>query len=351
MPSITDVAKRAGVSISTVSHVIHGTKHVSNDLTIKVNKAIRELDFELDRMAGSIKSKRTHNIGVVLPKITMIFFPDVLEGIEVAAKERGYKLFYISTNYNFEEEKENIRFLKSNWVDGILLDSCCKSADMQEYEEKYLGIQSAQKEIHIVSLESSFHSDSIGFVGIDHVKYTKMAINHLISLGHKDIAILEGPVYLPLCGNNMKAYQEALKEAGLEVKKENYLFGDYLPSSGYQTVKNAFHRQKPSWTALFAANDQMAIGAIKASLDLGIGVPDDLAIMGFDNVFPGTLIDPQLTTIDVPRFDLGYKALHLLVDKIEGKPIQENEIYLPGKLIARGSTVKNVTNDWLLSGW
>ncbi len=351
MSSITDVAKKAGVSISTVSHVIHGTKYVSVELSQKVNQAIGELDFQLDRMAGSIKSKRTHNIGVVLPKITMIFFPDVLEGIDVAAKERGYKLLYLSTRYDIEEEKENLRFLKSSWVDGILLDSCCKMADMSEYADT-LTQKASQKDVPIVTLESSLGSDKIGFVGIDHVKYTKMAIKHLIDIGHEDIAILGGPEYLPLCADNTRGYKEALWEAGIPEKKENYLLGDYLPSGGYDAIKQAFGgERKPSWTALFAANDQMAIGAIKASLNLGIKIPQELAIMGFDNIFPSSLIEPQLSTIDVPRFEMGYRALNLLIDKIECKKVPQDNIFLTGQLVIRNSTVKTAKSDWALKGW
>lgn len=351
MPSITDVAKKAGVSISTVSHVIHGTKHVSRELRERVNGVIEETGFQLDNVAGSVKSKRTKNIGVLLPKITMIFFPDVLEGIDAAAKERGYKLFYLSTNYDFDEEKENLRFLKSGWVDGILLDSCCKSSEMFEYS-KLLTDNTAQKPIPVVSLENSFKSEEIGYVGIDHVKYTRMALQHLIDIGHKDIAILEGPEYLPLCIDNMRAYKETLEDAGIPIKKENYLYGDYLPQSGYKAIRQACgDNGKPSFTALFAANDQMAIGAIKASLDMGIKVPDLLAIMGFDNIFPSSLIEPQLSTIDVPRFDMGYGALNMLVDKIESKTNAKNELLLPGKLIIRNSTVKTAKSDWTLTGW
>lgn len=351
MASIKDVAQKAGVSISTVSHVIHGTKYVSEPLRKKVNKVIKETGFQLDGLASSVKSKRTHNIGVLLPEIAMIFFPDVLEGIDSAAKERGYKLFFLSTGYDFEEEKENLRFLKSSWVDGILLDSCCKQSEMPAYL-KVLTANIPSKNVPVVTLESSFHSKQLGFVGIDHVKYTKMAIHHLIDQGHKDIAIMCGPGHLPLSADNMQGYEEALQEAGLSIKDENYLQGDYLPVSGYDAVKKAFTQgEKPTWTALFCANDQMAVGAVKAALNLGIKIPQQLAIMGFDNVFPGSLIEPQLTTINVPRFDMGYHALNLLIDKIEDRPVKENEIWLPCELIVRNSTVATAKNDWVLTGW
>ncbi len=348
--TIKDVAKKAGVSISTVSHVVHGTKYVSDELTQRVNNAIEELDYQLDYLASSVKRKKTNNIGVVLPEITMIFFPEVLQGIDVAAKERNYKLFYLSTNYSFEEEKENIRFLRSGWVEGILLDSCCKKAEMDDYIG-FLTAGSSFKNIPIVTLENSFDSDELGFVGIDHIKYTEMAIQHLIDIGHKDIAILQGPEYLPLCSDNRVGYCQAMEKNNLTIKEENFLIGNYLPLSGYNVLQQVYSQGKPSWTALFAANDQMAIGAIKAAKDLGIVIPDELAVMGFDNIFVSSLIEPQLTTINVPKFDMGYQAMNLLIDIIENKPVSNNKIFLQGNLVTRNSTVKAAKSDWNLKGW
>ena len=349
MPNIVEVAELAGVSISTVSHVINGTKYVSEDLKKKVLNAIKETNYQADDMASSMKRRQTRNIGVILPRITMVFFPDVLEGIDIAAKERGYRLFYFSTDYDFEKEIECIEMLKASWVDGIVLDSCCTISDMPRHVENLTKV-SQKKNVPVVTLEFSFNSPDIGAVTIDHRKYTTIAINHLIELGHKKIAMLGGPVDFPLCVDNLTSYKGALVKAGLEFNQKYVLMGDYLPASGYNAVNNAL-KEGIEWTALFAANDQMGIGAMRALKEAGIDIPHDVAVMGADNVFPSTLTSPALTTIDVPKFRMGYEAVRMLVDRMQGKEVKQNEIVLDGKLVVRESTCTNAHCDWNLFGW
>ena len=166
MATITDVAKKAGVSISTVSNVINGTKFVGDELSEKVREAIRELGYQANEMAASMKRRTTNNIGIVLPNIGMVFFPDVLKGIEAAAKENGYKLFYFSTDYDFDKEKEYINLLRLGWVDGIILDSCCPMEEIDEYR-KFLEGEESGRSLPIVTLEAPFDSEKLGTIVLD----------------------------------------------------------------------------------------------------------------------------------------------------------------------------------------
>lgn len=348
MATITDVAKRAGVSISTVSNVINGTKFVGKDLTEKVNTAIRELGYQANEMAASMKRRTTNNIGVILPNIGMVFFPDVLRGIETAAKEHGYKLFYFSTDYDFEKEKEYLSLLRSSWVDGIIIDSCCPVDELAEYQ-KLLSENAFGKYVPVVSVETPFSDERLGAVTLNETKFTKEAIRHLISLGHRDIGFLAGPRdYMHF--NNIRGIKLAFDEHGIEFEPENIMYGDYFARSGYDAVKSALENGR-KFTALFSANDQMAIGAIKAIKERGMRVPEDIAVIGVDGIYVTTLIEPALTTVELPRFELGYRAGSMLVEMLHNPEQKGQHITLDGKLIVRKSTNPEFKENWELAGW
>ncbi len=349
MATITDVAKKAGVSISTVSNVINGTKFVGEELTEKVNNAIKELGYQANEMAASMKRRTTNNIGVILPNIGMVFFPDVLKGIEAAAKKHGYKLFYFSTDYDFEKEQEYLRLLRSSWVDGIIIDSCCPVDKIQEYQ-KTLAVNEFGKSVPVVALETPFNDERLGVITLNEVKFTAEAIEHLISLGHRDISILAGPADIPMYTNNIEGIKRAFEKHGIEFKQENIMYGDYFAQSGYDAVKNELEKGK-KFTALFSANDQMAIGAIKAIKESGLRVPEDIAVIGVDGIYVTTLIDPPLTTVELPRYELGYRACDMLVEMLHEKEPQGQHITLDGKLVIRKSTDPNFKENWELTGW
>lgn len=349
MATITDVAKRAGVSISTVSNVINGTKFVGKELTEKVNTAINELGYHANEMAASMKRRTTNNIGVILPNIGMVFFPDVLKGIESAAKEHGYKLFYFSTDYDFEKEKEYVKLLRSSWVDGIIIDSCCPLEKTEEYQE-LLAANEFGKAVPVVALETPFTDERLGVITLNEVEFTSKAIEHLIELGRRDIAILAGPKDIPMYKNNIEGVKLAFEKCGIEFKTENIMYGDYFAESGYKAVKDALDSGR-KFTALFSANDQMAIGAIKAIKEGGMRVPEDIAVIGVDGIYVTTLIEPALTTVELPRYELGYRAGSMLVEMLKSPEQKGQHITLDGKLIVRKSTNPGFKENWELAGW
>ena len=349
MANITDVAKKAGVSISTVSHVINGTKYVGEELTARVNQAITALGYQANEMAASMKRRTTNNIGVILPNIGMVFFPDVLKGIEAAAKEHGYKLFYFSTDYDFEKEQEYLGLLKSSWVDGIILDSCCPRDQLSEYQ-KLLSGNASGKTVPVVTLEAPFSDETLGVITFDEVKFTREAAEYLIGLGHRDICLLTGPTHIPMYSNNLQGCQEAFAKHGLTLPEENILTGDYFADSGYRVIAEALHAGA-QWTAVLAANDQMAIGAMKAIKEAGKRIPEDIAVIGADGIYVTTLIEPALTTVELPRYDMGYQAGKLLMDMIQHPELPVQHLQLEGKLVIRKSTDPLAKEDWGLTGW
>ncbi len=349
MANIKDVAKKANVSISTVSHVLNKTKFVGDELTEKVYSAIKELGYQANEMAASMKRRSTKNIGVILPNIGMVFFPDVLKGIEAAAKEHEYKLFYFSTDYDFEKEKEYISLLRSGWVDGIILDSSCPSDQIEEYQKMLVNSETG-KSVPVVTLEAPFTHENLGTIVVDEVKFTEEVIEYLISRGHKDILVLTGPEHIPMYKNNIQGIQNAYQRHGMQLDESQVLHGDYFAQSGYDALSLALKSGK-KFTAVFSANDQMAIGAIKALKEAGKSIPDDVAVTGVDGIYVTTLIDPPLTTVELPRYEMGYRAGTLLVEMLNNKECIEKHIAFEGKLLVRKSTDNNAKDDWGLMGW
>jgi len=347
--SIVDVAKKAGVSISTVSHVINGTKYVSPNLSERVNNAIKLLGYQANDVAASMKKHVTNNIGVILQNIGMIFFPEVLAGIEKAAKENGYKLFYFSSNFDFAQEQQYLSLLKKSWVDGIVIDSCCSKEIIEDYQKRLVANVPGHF-VPVVTLETPFTEKGLGVITIDQVKYTFEAVEYLIKMRHRRIGLLLGPEYLPLHSDNHAGYLAAHDKYGIE-PMENYLMhGDYFAESGYKAVRNALE-EGTNWTALYVANDQMAIGAMKAIKEKGLSIPQDIAVIGADGIFVNTLIEPSLTSVELPKYEMGYKSVQMLVDMIQNRKTVGEHIRMEGKMVIRKSTDASVSEDWNLTGW
>lgn len=348
MANITDVAKKAGVSISTVSNVINGTKFVGKELTDRVNSAIEELGYQANEIAASMKRRETKNIGVIFPNIRMVFFPEVLEGIETAAREYGYKILYFSTDYDFSREEEYLHLLKNSWVDGIVIDSCCTSDNINKYQ-KILTENTAGKTVPVVALETPFSSKKLGVITFNQIKYTTESLEYLISIGRKKIGLIVGPD-LPVYRDTMNACNKVFQKHRINFDEDSIMHGDYFAESGYNAVKAAIN-DGADWDAIYAENDQMAIGAIKAIKECGKRIPEDVAVIGADGIFVTSLIEPSLTSVELPRYEMGYKSIRLLMEMIQEHPEEGRHIELDGKLIIRQSTDATIKDNWELKGW
>ncbi|MCU6733299.1 LacI family DNA-binding transcriptional regulator [Diplocloster agilis] len=350
MASIKDVAKRAGVSTATVSHVLNHTKAVTEETQEKVKAAIEELGYNLNVNASGLKSRRTYNIGVILPKVTQVFFPEVLQGIDDAVSSTRYKIMYQSSDYNFTKEKELVRFLYSNWVDGLIIDSCCPKNSLMDYARELNQMMDGGRKIAIIFTECNVALTGISTIGIDNVKYAKVAMEHLLSKGHRRIAHICGPKELMMCDDNLEGYRQSLQDAGIRVEEDLIAYGDYSSISGYIATKKLLTGSS-DFTAVFSANDQMAIGAIKALKESGRAVPKDVAVIGFDNIFVGTLVEPSLSTINVPKYKLGFESAAKLLKLMEDEKEEVEWVELNCQLIVRNSTDEALRQDWELYGW
>lgn len=351
MAGIKDVAKKAGVSISTVSNVINGTKAVSPELRQKVNAAIADLHYEVNPVGRGLKSNKTNQVGVVVASFNQVYFPSILQGIHEAAFNFGYVISVFETGGDLGKEQEYVRFLQRSWVDGIILASSARQQDAEDqaYVQTLAKSGNHKKKIPIVSLESAL-SPSLDAVVVDHKKAAKMAMGHLLDQGHRDIAHVTAPLNIEIGTLRLEGYREALAHAGLSFDQDLIREGNYSPISGY-TCMNALLDQGKGFTAVLAANDQMGIGVIRALLDRGLRVPEDVAVIGIDDNFPSTLITPALSSIKLPKYEMGFQAMSLLAERIKQPDKPAQIVTLDTELVIRRSTSVEGDTTWNLYNW
>lgn len=351
MAGIKEVAKKAGVSISTVSNVMNGKKAVSPELKSRVIQAIEELQYEVNPVGRGLKSNKTNQVGVIVPSFNQVYFPAVLQGIHEAGIKYGYTISVFETNGNVELEKKHVRFLQHSWSDGIILASYANRENISDrkYIRSLVESGNRKKSIPVVSLESVL-DPGIDAVVIDNRRAAGTAVNHLISLGHRAIAHISAPLRFQIGNLRLEGFRDTMQQAGLAVDEELIREGDYSPVSGYNAMKEILKRGKP-FTAVFAANDQMGIGAIRALLDEGLRVPEDVAVIGIDNNFPSTLITPSLSSVNLPKYDLGFQAMHLLNERMMDPGRPRCVITLESELVVRKSTSSEGSGIWNLIGW
>jgi LacI family transcriptional regulator len=333
--NIKDVAKDAGVSIATVSNVINSSKYVSEELCLKVEQSMKKLDYNINTIARNLRSKVSMTIGVVLQNINDVFFTEVLIGLEEYIRGQNYSLMFFNTNFDEKEEVKAIESLRTMWIDGILLDSCVPDSQVAEYS-KFLFKDREEKKIPIVLLERDFGRDHNAVV-IDNLEGAYSATKHLIDIGKKKILNISGKHDWSMIKQRSEGYKSALLDSGMKVDTDYIEYGDMNMASGYDITRKALEYGKV-FDGIFAINDRMAVGAMLAIKDSGIKIPEDIAVVGFDNISLYNLLNPSLTTINVPKYQLGYSSAKSLIDGIKSESYTSPIIKLPTKLIIRKST-------------
>lgn len=348
---IKDVARRANVSISTVSNVLNGTKTVSESLQERVMNAVSELNYEVNMVARGLKSGKTNTIAVIVPSLTSVFFPPLLKSIQTVANQNGYSLSVFGTTGRLEREKEYIQMLRSQWIDGILLSSCVDTdaPDSAEYIDMLSDLSVNGHPIPLICLESAI-GPKLDAVVMDDKEGLKTATEHLISLGRKRIAYIAAPTTFSMGKSRREGYLAALKQNELPVDSQLIIEGDYSPVSGYDCM-NALLARDVGPDAVAVGNDQMGIGAIRAILDAGLRVPEDIAVIGYNDNFPASLIQPSLSTIHVPKTEMGKMAFELFQRRAENPSASRMLVRLNGDLVVRNSTVAGTDTSWDLRSW
>ncbi|MET0322336.1 MAG: substrate-binding domain-containing protein [Duganella sp.] len=321
-----DVARQAGVSPSTVSRILNGTAKVSDDKRQAVLAAIAKMNFAPNQMAQGLKKGRSMTIGIVVQDISSPFFDETLRGVDDGLKGTGYASVIVSGHWNAEEESDRVRLLLARKVDGIILLSGRISDDA------VLGFSGQRP---IVSTGRALATrTALGFK-IDNEHGAWLAVRHLVELGHRRIAFISGPANNHDADERLAGYRRALTEAQIDIDPALIVEGNYHEASGMLAMNRLFdsHQQ---FTAVFAANDLSAYGARLALYRKGIRVPDDISLVGFDDLPGSSYTTPPLTTIRQPLYDMGRIATQALLRLINGEPAQ-GEIP-PVELVVRETT-------------
>ena len=350
MSNIKNVAETAGVSIATVSNVLRGAKPVSPRLRKKVLDAVELLNYRADPIASGLKSKRLNTVALVLTRIENQFFPYIIDGIQRVTEPLGYSISFFISNNRVSLEKQHVLSLLNSHVAGIVLNSVAEPGDAEYFN--MLASQSRQrKPVHIVSLERDFRRYGIDSVVIDNLLGGKMATDHLFDMGAQKIAHIAAPETAPWGRQRLEGYKVSLAEHNAPFRLSCVASGDFLPASGYAQTRG-FLLNGAEFDSVFAANDMMAIGAVKALLEYGLNVPDDVMVIGYDNIFLASLITPPLSSVHVPIRRMGEEAAQMLVNRIENNNIPPDGepayLELPISLTPRRSTNAPVNIGWEL---
>lgn len=337
-PSIKDVGRVAGVSVSTVSHVLNGTRYVSPELRQKVEAAITQLGYRHNELARSLRTRRSFAIGLIIPDISNAYYPQLARGVQDAADQAGYTVFVCNSDRRPEHEIRLLEVLEQRQVDGVILDAS------GPYQALVAALRRTSTPVVLVG--SRIDEPAFDVVKMaPHGGYD--AVRHLLARGHRRIGLIAGP---PPPGSDRPAkaggYLLALEEAGIAPDPSLIVQGDYTREGGQRAmIRLLALPARP--TAVFAGNDLMAIGALTAARAAGLRVPQDVAIAGYDDIPEAAVTSPALTTVAVPKYEMGRAAAELLLERLVARTTRADEpappgtprhIVLPHHLVIREST-------------
>jgi LacI family transcriptional regulator len=334
-PTIRDVAKLAGVAPITVSRVINNGSYIRDDTKKRVKTAIRQLGYVPNTLARSLRSRRTCTLALVLTDITNPFWTTVARGAEDAAREAGFSMILGNTDESETKQGEYLNVLLQKQVDGILFVPVGHSVAPVRLMHR--------QEVPVVVLDRRLEGARADVVRSDSEGGAYILTQLLLSLGHRRIAMLCGPQGVSTAEDRAAGYKRALCETGVACVTELIQYGEFTVESGYAMAHQMLSCSlRP--TALFAGNNFIAIGALKALRDMNLRVPDDIAIVGFDDLPTAIMVDPILTVASQPAYEMGKRAAELLIARLAGEaPKGYQEIVLPTEIIVRQSSGQKIT--------
>ena len=326
---IKDVAHEAGVSTATVSHVINDTKYVTDETRQKVEAAIQKLNFYPNAHARTLASGRSNIIGLLVSDISNPFFPELVKSIEAAAFEHGYNLMLFNTNYDAKRAADYVRRLIELKVAGVAL--------MTAELEPQLIEELANKHVRVVFNDIGVAGENMSNIVLDYSVGIEEAVSHLVSLGHEKIAHIAGSSRIRSGVIRREAFIDAMKRHLPHEKKPLIVEGDFRIESGRMAATEILESKKLP-TAVVVANDMMALGAMQEFKAAGLKIPQDISIVGFDDIAFASLAEPPLTTVCSPRVEIGRRAIEALITTIKIPNQLGVEIRIPTYLITRKST-------------
>ncbi|EHT4026121.1 DNA-binding transcriptional regulator CytR [Escherichia coli] len=327
--TMKDVALKAKVSTATVSRALMNPDKVSQATRNRVEKAAREVGYLPQPMGRNVKRNESRTILVIVPDICDPFFSEIIRGIEVTAANHGYLVLIGDCAHQNQQEKTFIDLIITKQIDGMLLLGSRLPFDASIEEQRNLPPMVMANEF-APELE-------LPTVHIDNLTAAFDAVNYLSEQGHNRIGCIAGPEEMPLCHYRLQGYVQALRRCGIMVDPQYIARGDFTFEAGSKAMQQLLDLPQPP-TAVFCHSDVMALGALSQAKRQGLKVPEDLSIIGFDNIDLTQFCDPPLTTIAQPRYEIGREAMLLLLDQMQGQHVGSGSRLMDCELIIRGST-------------
>jgi LacI family transcriptional regulator len=332
MTTIREVARKAGVSPTSVSHVVNNTRFVSEDVRERVLASMRELNYRPNALARSLRRGETHTLGLILPDSANPFFAEVGHAIEAAAFALGYSVILCNTENDEAKEHLYTEVLENKQLDGIIFVGA--GEDRESISEL------VKNGLPLVVVDRDMGNLGLDIVTTENYQGGFLATQHLLSLGHQIIGCITGPSNITPSADRVTGYRAALQQAGHPVNESLLVRGDFHAPSGHSAALQLL-QLTPHPTAIFVCNDMMAIGALRAASQLGLSVPEDVAIVGFDDIELASYISPSLTTVAQPKLEIGQLAVKLLFERMGDPSLPPRHTVLSTTLVIRESSVRS----------
>ncbi len=338
--TIKDLAKELNVSVSTISRAFNDKYDIKKDTKEKILAKAKELGYHPNPIAKKLIQKRSFNIGVIIPEFINSFFPRVIIGIQDVLHKAGYQVLIMQANESEQTELENLHTLENNMVDGMIISLCKDSANIEDFKRL------ANRGYPMVLFNRVNDKIPAPQVIFDDYKWAFFATEHLIEQGYKKIYHLYSNPNISLTGTRIKGYKDALKKHKLPFN-DNMLFDGQFTIDGGMQAARLIIESKNLPDAIFAANDPMAIGAMKVFKNHGLKIPQDIGLIGFSESSTGKVVDPPLSTVSQPTFKMGQECAKLLINQIEREDelehiedtFEHEVITMSGRLIIRESSL------------
>jgi DNA-binding LacI/PurR family transcriptional regulator len=331
--TLKHIAKALGVSAMTVSRALNDRDNVDKKTKQRIREKAQSMGYTPNRVAKSLVSQKTHTLGVVIPEITHAFFPEVVRGIEEVTYKSNYQLFLTNANEQFNREKEAIETLRSQRVDGLLISSSLTHDDYSFYESIIKG------GARVVFFDRCIEDIGASCVSVNDRESSRNITEHLITgHGYSQIAHLSGPPKVSIGKERLQGYKDALEAHHLALNEDWIVRAGFREDNGYEAMWNLLEDHADHLPeAVVAVNDPVAIGAVDAIREFGLSVPEEIAVVGFTDDIRSSLLDPPLTTVHQPAYEMGEKAAKKLIQTIEEDDTEIEKIEVPTSLQIRSS--------------
>jgi LacI family transcriptional regulator len=335
MPTMADVAARAGVSVATVSRALSGDpKRVSAPVLQRIIDAAEELDYIPNNLARNMRAGSSRILGLIISDIGNPFFTAVVRGVEDVAQRHGYSLVLSNTDEDPDREAASLGVMAAERAAGLIIATTNQNGTaLRRFADMGLAIVAIDR--HVVDLPT----DS---VVVDNESASYEAVMHLVRLGHRRIAIIGGPADADTARERMRGYERALREARIDLQDELVRQGDFRETAGLTMTRELLDLPDPP-TAIFAVNNLTTIGVLGALRERGVEVPSAISVVGFDDIPTAELLDPPLTVIQQPTYRVGVRAADLLIRRLREPDAAVKEVVLSARLVVRGSTAPRRT--------